>query len=316
MSGFIFGIVLLVLSIGAFGAWKILRRQDNSDESDSFPLGIALSVGIIALVGGLISMSVSFVRIVPTNTLGIVTEFNKPTGEVLSNGWHLTTPWTKIHKFDAAQQFMRFEGTGNNDDVSDKNKKWPAVHSVIANNASVDVELVVTWRLRVDTGEQQKGTVALFQKYRTFDRMTENYVKPLVNQAVQEAFADVNPLLADHNPTLSVLSTEVLGLLRNKVDNTVHIESVQLSGRNFDAVTTSAINAQQAQIAATKVAEAEYDTNVAQSKANEALAKSIADTPDILVSKCLDIANEQNNDPGLCMLGSGSGAPVIVDSTR
>jgi hypothetical protein len=69
---------------------------------------------------------------------------------------------------------------------------------------------------------------------------------------------------------------------------------------NYDEATQSRINALNIEKANTRVAEQRAKTAAAEAKANEILAASVSNDPNVLVSKCLDAAREAHISPLGC----------------
>lgn len=84
----------------------------------------------------------------------------------------------------------------------------------------------------------------------------------------------------------------------------------------FDDSTQSRINAYQAEIGNTRVAEQKQQTAEAEAKANQMLAQSVSNDPNVLVSKCLDTladmveAGQQVPAGFSCWPGGGSALVV------
>ena len=75
---------------------------------------------------------------------------------------------------------------------------------------------------------------------------------------------------------------------------------------NYDEATQSRINALNVEKANTRIAEQRAKTAEAEARANEILARSVADNPNVLVSKCLDAAREASISPLGCWPGTGA----------
>jgi len=77
---------------------------------------------------------------------------------------------------------------------------------------------------------------------------------------------------------------------------------------NYDEATQSRINALNVEKANTRVAEQRAKTAEAEARANEILAASVSDSPNVLVSKCLDAARRGQYQPAGLLAGYLSGA--------
>lgn len=113
-------------------------------------------------------------------------------------------------------------------------------------------------------------------------------------------FATFDPLAPknlDRSP-LPELSTEAKDILATKVGSQVEILDVAVPTIDYDDGTEAKINQLNQERAATSVALQAQQTALAQADANKKLAESVSHDPNVLVSKCLDIAKEK----GLALL--------------
>jgi hypothetical protein len=69
---------------------------------------------------------------------------------------------------------------------------------------------------------------------------------------------------------------------------------------NYDEATQERINALNVEKANTRIAEQRAKTAEAEARANEILAASVSNDPNVLVSKCLDAAREAHISPLGC----------------
>ena len=126
---FIVGIVCLLAAIGAIVA---------SREPAAF--GTAAIAGVI----GIIAILIPVFSIVPARTVGVAVEFGQPK-RILENGPHLTTPWTKVEKFDLAMQNDIYTGEPNGDTGS-----RGAVTVRLANGSQARADASIQWQLKPD----------------------------------------------------------------------------------------------------------------------------------------------------------------------
>ncbi len=83
--------------------------------------------------------------------------------------------------------------------------------------------------------------------------------------------------------------------MRAQIGSQVQVLSVFVPVMHFDTATQSRLNALQAQVAQTRIAEQAIKTAQAQAAANAALAASVSTDNNVLVSKCLDVLAEMVN---------------------
>lgn len=77
-------------------------------------------------------------------------------------------------------------------------------------------------------------------------------------------------------------------ILRQEVGKRIVVLSTLLPIVKFDDATQGRINQLQQQVALTRIADQRLKTNEAEARANNALAKSVNNSPYVLVSRCLD----------------------------
>ena len=94
------------------------------------------------------------------------------------------------------------------------------------------------------------------------------------------------------------------------------IDSVTMSFLKLADSTQAKINAYQAEVGNTRIAEQQEKTAGAQARANRALADSVSKDPNVLVSKCLDTLEEMvkagQSVPAGFSCWPGSGANLVL----
>lgn len=273
--------VLVVLVVG-FVVSLLVRRQLRSSGKSAAPATLtALGLGLLALVVAFVSMT----AIVPTREIGVVTSFGRPV-DVLSNGLHLKAPWEKVNKLDGTIQTDNFTGQDHAIDVR------------IGNGSTAGVDATIRWRIKLDAGKE------LYQDYRQMENIRDSLVTRELKAALNEVLGDYDPLAsvkqgtsADGTTTsagvdLNAFSQLVQEALAKRVGDDVEVKSVILPIVRFDQQTQEKINAYQAEVANTRIAEQREATAKAQAQANKNLAGSVSRDPNVLVSKCLDTLEE------------------------
>ncbi|MFT4264290.1 MAG: SPFH domain-containing protein, partial [Nocardioides sp.] len=248
------------------------------------------------VVLALVVLAGSFVARVGTKDVGVVTSFGRPTGRDLSNGIHLKRPWEKVTTLDAAIQPDEFTG----DDC---------IEVRIADSSTACASLTIRWHI----AESQAST--LFQNYRSNnvnETIRHSLVVTQMKAAVNDVLGQFNPLAnvnaaanqsADNTeisatPNLDEFSTEIEGQMSERLAamNNGHaqilVDSVTMSFLKLADTTQAKINAYQAEVGNTRIAEQQEKTAAAQARANKALADSVSNNPNVLVSKCLDTLEE------------------------
>jgi regulator of protease activity HflC (stomatin/prohibitin superfamily) len=242
----------------------------------------ALRIGVVAGGLAIFVLILGSTTIVSTRNIGVVTTFGRP-GATLSNGLHVKAPWQSVTEMNGTIQIDNHTGEA-------------ATTVRLGNNSTANVENSVRWRIQPAAADE------LFLDYRDFENVRDNLVTRELRAALNEVFADFDPLSPENSDgaNVQVLGDEVAEKLRAKVGGQIEIINVIVPLVNYDEATQSRINALNVEKANTRVAEQRAKTAAAEAKANEILAASVTDDPNVLVSKCLDAAREAHISPLGC----------------
>jgi regulator of protease activity HflC (stomatin/prohibitin superfamily) len=294
----------------AVKAWNQSKFEHEKDNVETHYMrrGLGWGVGVVGGVAVFLFIMSLFV-VVGTNQVGIMTSFGKPQS-AYSNGFHAKAPWEIKTEFDGTRQFLRFNGKGNNEEDLDK-KEYPCIQVKLEGQATACLNGVVAWQMKAGTEAERKNAVELFKTYRSFERLTKNFVYSSSRVALGKVFSGHNPLIEEKNQSLGTLNQLALDELRREFDSELNIMSVDLAVPDYDDATDQSISNVQAQKAKTRLAAEEEATNAAKSKANKALQESLKD-PAVNQANCIQAAKEIGKEPGFCMMSGGSS--VIVDA--
>jgi regulator of protease activity HflC (stomatin/prohibitin superfamily) len=220
--------------------------------------------------------------IVSTRNIGVVTTFGRP-GGTLSNGLHAKAPWQSVTEMNGTIQIDNHTGEA-------------ATTVRLGNNSTAFVDNSVRWRIQPAAADE------LFLDYRDFENVRDNLVTRELRAALNEVFANFDPLAPENSDGTNVqaLGDDVADKLRAKVGGQIEIINVIVPLVNYDEATQSRINALNVEKANTRVAEQRAKTAAAEARANEILAASVSNDPNVLVSKCLDAAREAHLSPLGC----------------
>jgi regulator of protease activity HflC (stomatin/prohibitin superfamily) len=274
--------VAVLFLVGALGALltKLLSTK---------PAGRSRA-GRVAVVFGVLTVLVlvlgTFTVVSPRN-VGVVTTFAKPTG-TLGNGVHFKAPWQTVTEMDGAIQI-------------DNHAADQATMVRLGNSSTAYVDNSVRWRIQDSAADE------LYLDYRDFANVRDNLVTRELRAALNEVFATFDPLSPENvdGTNVQALGEEVAEKLRNKVGDQVEILNVIVPLVTYDEPTQDRINALNVEKANTRVAEQRALTAQAEARANEILAGSVSDNPNVLVSKCLDAAREAGISPLGCWPNTG-----------
>lgn len=282
------------LIVGAIGAIILMlglltRARAGSDREIREAGGAATMVGSFAIVVAVIFLLFGLFTIVGTRQVGIVTSFNKPTGETFSNGLHFKAPWVNVTEFDAAVQ---------NDVYNGDNR----ISVRLGNNSTALADANIRWQIKQDAADE------LFVQYKTFDGVKSNLIDRNLRVALNESFGGFDPLAPENEAktnNLAAVTTKSLKLLREKVGDQVEILDVSVPIIDYDEQTEQRINAINGSKADQTRALIEAQT--AETRANAAKALANMPPPDlrIAISACLNKMAETGNNLNCLPIGGG-----------
>jgi len=303
-----FLIAILMIPIGValliFGKKHVFQSEGDGKSVRVVSI-IILSLGIFCLV-------LSSLTVVGTRRIGVVTSFGRPT-DTLSNGIHLKWPWEKVPELDGSIQTDSHSGGAESDED-------PCTDIRIGNESTACVDNTIRWRITEGEGDQ------LYRDYRGMDNIRDSLVTRELNAALNRVLGDFNPLDAvsedgaSATANLDDLATAVTEVMRERVEGRIDVLSITLPLIRYDRGTQERLNAYQAEIANTRIAEQERQTVHQQALANEELADSVSNDPNVLVSRCLDtfadMVEAGQEIPAGFSCWPGSQSALVVPSTN
>lgn len=301
-------IAILMIPIG-IAVLIYSKKHEFKVEGDGKTVRV---VSIILLSLGILCLVLSSLTVVGTRRIGVVTSFGRPT-DTLSNGIHLKWPWEKVPELDASIQTDSHTGDADGDEN-------PCTDIRIGNESTACVDNTIRWRIAEGEGDQ------LYRDYRDMGNIRESLVTRELNAALNRVLGDFNPLDAVSEDgaaataNLDDLASQVTEVMQGRVEGRIEVLSITLPIIRYDRGTQDRLNAYQAEIADTRIATQARETAEQQALANEALADSVSNDPNVLVSRCFDsfadmIEAGQAIPPGFsCWPGSQS-AIVVPSAT-
>jgi regulator of protease activity HflC (stomatin/prohibitin superfamily) len=279
-------VAVVFLALGA-GLWLVRRATAPTVGRARRVVG-GTAVSLVALAA-LLFLS-SCLTQVSTKEFGVKTSFGRPVGS-LTNGLHLKAPWDKVTEIDAAIQT----------DSHVQGEPTACLSVRMAHQIVACADVSIRWRI------QDGAADALFQNYRDFDNIRASLVTRELSASLNKAFEDYDPLAVDEKgnstaPELSVLSAAVAQQMQSEIGSQITVLSVIVPVLHFDTNTQGRLNALQAQIAQTRIADQAIQTATAQAQANSRLAASVSKDANVLVNKCYDLVSE--------MIAKGQAVPV------
>ncbi len=248
------------------------------------PAGRTRATRIAAVAGGLtiFVLILGSTTIVSTRNIGVVTTFGRP-GGTLTNGLHWKAPWQSVTEMNGTIQIDNHTGDA-------------ATTVRLGNNSTAYVDNSVRWRIQPAAADE------LFLDYREFDNVRDNLVTRELKAALNEVFSDFDPLAPENSEGANVqaLGDQVAEKLTDQGRRTDRNHQCDCAAGQLRRGHPGRINALNVEKANTRVAEQRAKTAAAEAKANEILAASVTNDPNVLVSKCLDAAREAHISPLGC----------------
>lgn len=297
----------------------IVGKIPNPDDP-SRPVRIR-PIGAFLLVIALLLTALSSFTVVGARNVGVEKFYSATTGRTLGAGPHLKAPWNEVSDIDATIQPEEYS---TNNPILVK----------IGDQGEAKVALSYRWRINPE------GADEIYKDYRNAEDITEAVRKALVSTnikaALNEELGTYNPLSGvqiDSTMTPSEIAkvtippipyADLNGAVQDNLEgkiadlgDLIEIQSVTISYIQLPGTTQDKINLFNAKIQDSKNALIDIAIKSAQATANDKLAKSVDDSPNVLVSKCLDSLAEGDfqNQPGFsCWPGAGGG--VVIPSGR
>ncbi|MDM4718478.1 SPFH domain-containing protein [Micromonospora sp. WMMA1363] len=274
--GFTFAIVTVIALVVA----AITARVAPNQAARRMATLAALACFVLAVL----TTAATSAHSVPIRSVGIVTSFGKPTGEVTGSGLKWVAPWQKVGEWDAGRQ--KYDHIGGGD----------CVRVRTGTLADACVEVLVEWQVKPENAPKQ------FMDYKgDFDSFRGQRVGVQLDSAVNDAFATYNPLenidgaTGNLNVDLKPFAESIKTSAETRLASDVDILSVTITRVNHDDKTEGNIKAFQDKLAQTR--------NLEQDRKNADIQKQITETNAKVdkVTRCLEIADKNGSNPGLCI---------------
>lgn len=266
----LFAVAVLAAICGVF-APRDLKGRVLAGTVGASVLGIALTIGASA-------------NSVPVRNVGIVTSFNKPTGEVTGSGLNWVSPWKKVGEWDASRQ--KYDHIGGD-------KAVPVRTGTLAN---AGVELLIEWQVRSENAPRQ------FMDYKgDFEAFRGQRIGVQLDGAVNDAFASYNPLAnidaktGNLNVDLKPFADKVQTSAQGRLGEDIEILSVTIIRVNHDEKTEANIKVFQDKLAQGR----NLDQDLINAEKQKAITEKNAQVDKI--TRCLEIADKNGSNPGLCI---------------
>ncbi|MFR9775767.1 SPFH domain-containing protein [Micromonospora sp. MS34] len=272
---FICALILFAIAVGA-ALYSLIPPRGAKGPTLGGAVGAAL-LGVVLTIGAAANS-------VPVRNVGIVTSFNKPTGEITGSGLNWVAPWQKIGEWDASRQKYDHIGV-------DK-----AVTVRTGTLANAGVELLIEWQVRPENAPRQ------FMDYKgDFEAFRGQRVGVQLDGAVNDAFANYNPLAnidaktGNLNVDLKPFADKVKASAQGRLGDDIEILSVTIIRVNHDEKTEANIKVFQDKLAQSR----NLDQDLINAEKQQAVTRKNAEVDK--VTRCLEIAERTGSSPGLCL---------------
>lgn len=281
MTYLVVGGILLVLALGGIGFAVWARER----------VWTVIAAGLVA---AFVLTTLAFsATTVDARAIGIQTSFGKYQG-TLSNGFHLTAPWSNIEQFSTQVQYL---------DVND-------VPVSFAGGGGGTVNATIRWTINADKAQN------LWQKYREFDLVRDRLVQSSAKDAVRTSVAPFTPTEAKDGANLAKVAEAIKASVQAAVDDDgVNIDSVSVTNVALDSRAQESLNRIVEATSNVERAKAEQERAVIDNTTAELRQQSL--TPEANLRYCLELVNNWNvekngNLPATFNCGLGGDTPVIV----
>jgi regulator of protease activity HflC (stomatin/prohibitin superfamily) len=285
----LFILALVAVAVAAIAAITavVLKRT-----SYDFPIGSTITAVVAAAVG-VLCVIFSSANTVPPRNVGIVTSFNKPTGEVTGAGLKWVAPWEKVEDWDASRQTF------------DHKSEKTCVQVRIVGLQAACVEVQIEYQTDPKKAPEQWASYK-----REFEQFQTRRVEPNLTGALNDIFANHDPLANVDDKTGVVKPVDTQSLveplkanIERRIGDDIDVLNVVFGFVRYDGKTQEQIEAFQQKVLAAK--------NLEQDRKNADLQKKISETNAQVnpVVRCLEIVAQRGGEPGLCL---GGGNPVQV----
>lgn len=254
-----------------------------------------LLIGLVFLFGAMTTVEAKHV--------GVVTKFGKPQPETLGSGFHWKAPWAKVTELDSTIQTWQYAGKS-------------AIDVVLADKNEATVSATIRWSVNDENAND------VFAEFRTADDgptdgLGDAVVGTQFKAALFAVFAD-HDIVAEGALTADELAEKVQAYMDTKTKGMVDIDSVTISRITPGDKLQAKIEAIQAQVSQTTIAEEKKATAKAEAEANRILSESISNDPNVLVSKCLDMVADlpAGSLPAGFQCWNGAGGAVVLPSSK
>ena len=294
------------------------------------PLGIRMVSSAFYIAGGvsivlaLVFISTGIFTQVNAKNAGVLITFGKVADRTLSPGLHTKMPWQKVIEIDGTVQTDKYDGDS-------------CMKVRIGDGSEACVSITNRWNV-VET-EANK----VYENFKSNDPTQEFRTSMMDSQlraSVQLALQNYNPIAdfeeagkaagsveLSFTPDFNEVNAVIMEDMRKKLKELANggealgeIQSITMSAMSLAPSTQDKLNEFVGAIGDTRIAEQKKQTAAAQAAANRELSDSVANDPNVLVSKCLDTLEDASESgyqlPAGFSCWPGGGGGVVIPGTR
>lgn len=286
MLYFVFATILVLVILGGIAATKFAQTNDGR------------AGGVGAIVAGavllLIITLVSSFTIVGARSVGVEVAFGKYNG-TLDSGPHLTAPWASVEQFSTRDQYLDLEAPVTYKAITIPGDVVNEPGAVQTTNYGGDGRLDATVRWRIDEDTEGGGAENLWRRYKTFDNVREQLVKPTAKESFRLVTSRYTPAEAKDGANIRAINEAVVDDLneilnpKGIVVDSISIKDILLGEQAQRAVDRVVSADADIDRAAREQERARIDAETAKLRAAEG-----ALTPEALARYCLEVTNAWN----------------------
>lgn len=254
---------------------------------------------------------------VPAKDDGVIVSFGKVSDRTLSGGIHMKAPWAKVVDIDGTIQTDRYYGSHDTD------KSSACIEVQIGDGSTTCMSVTNRWRVN------PHNTNEIYKNYRSnnpTDHLRDAVVSTQLLAAAQDVAGGYNPVNTlkavdpkdpaaaniNFKPDLKAMSVQLTENMRQRVGDLVEIQDITISFLPTPKATQDRISAFIREVANTRVKAQEAFSKSQEAAGNKALADSLRNDPNLLISKCLDmVAEGKANLPANFQCFPGGGASAV-----
>lgn len=261
--------------------------------------GGPIGFGALAIIGAFVFGVIACMSIVPTRNVGIVTSLGKPTGRTTGAGLQWTAPWQDVDDWDASGQTYAHLGD-------------QCVWVTVTGPRNVCVPVQVEWSADPAQAPENWAAFKEADGKTRFETWVSRRIDPQMTAAVISTFATFDPFASVNKDTGDVAVPNLNDTYRTKLDDTlkrtlggqIAVRSIAFGRPVYDDATTKALGDYSKKTLERRnldVDKANADIRAAITRTNAAVNQT---------TRCLEIAEANDKEPGLCMAGITLTHPV------